>query len=921
MRRFTTFLLFAYLFTLSALARELSADQALQRAFASMSKTSSGSRGIGSPSYVLAHTKKSASNGTTLYYVFSNSQTGGFMITSADTRANAVLGQTDNGSFEQALNVPGFRAWLNSCQEALLQLSNTEEARLGSSSPGVDIPEQVVTSADGNESLIIPGRCNTPDATLPASVRPLLGSIAWNQSTPYNSLCPALNDKGDLCVTGCVATAMAQVMKYHEWPKQGTGSFSYTPEGTDYTLSADFSKSIYDWGNMLEDYRNGYTDVQALAVAELMKDVGISVKMEYGAQSGAYQHDILTALTTYFGYNKGMLMCNRTNYNHTEWNNLLKKELAANRPLIYGGDNSFENAAHEFVIDGYNEEGNYHVNWGWGGSSNGYFDINFLDPANQGIGGSNGGYSYYQQTFLNCFPDQDGTSTPQYQLTIMNEPDLRDGMISCRISNLGLSNYIGQLGYIVVVDNKIVKTCNLLNITESSNFGFEHYITINASLDMIDVTPEMLAGKKCHVYPFYSDTDGNKVPLGMSAFASYVTLYADQEGKIVREFDEADNANLKCDRFEITRDYVGYNINARALITNAMNSVTFDRQITMFITDENNKTVAQGSNFAFIDAGESSELDFSCNVIEGMEIEAGKAYNAQLCFYSHFGYHTIPGATTTVTLKETGGAPNISYTNFAIDKTVIAPNEEITVSFDIENAGGFGIGDFYIYLYKSSGGYSLCSYELKDLNIPSGKMTVTQQCLLDLNEGKYFFVVYTKDNGFNQISDRLSFQISKDPGNPPSLSYSNFALDKTVIAPNEEITVSFDIENTGGYSMEDYGIFIYKNDESGQYQTGYMISDVELPKGKKTVTKSCLINLDEGSYLLAVFMLDNEVWQQISDVLYFDIKDEDTAISSITGDTVGSNQCYDLQGRRVTLPAKGLYIKNGKKFVQLKNYY
>ena len=917
MRRFTTWLL-AYLLVLTASARELSADQALQRAVATISNAGSGTRGNSAASYTLAHTKKSVSNGATLYYVFSNDASGGFMIASADTRANAVLGQTDNGSYEQALTVPGFRAWLNSCQEAMQQLSITAETQLVSAMPGVDIPEQVITSADGTQKLTIAGQCNTPDPTLPSSVEPLLGSIAWNQHMPYNALCPNQINADELCVTGCVATAMAQVMKYYEWPKQGTGSECYTPAGFDYELSSDFSKSTYDWDNMLDDYHADYTNAQALAVAQLMKDVGISVKMDYGSQSATSHHNALKALSSYFGYNKGMLMGSRVNYNYTEWNNLLKNELAAQRPLIYCGTDQDSYTAHEFVIDGYNEVGNYHVNWGWGGMSNGYYDINFLYPDNQGTGGSNGVYASEQLTILNCFPDLDGTSTPQYQLAIADEIDLKDDRITCRILNNGMAIYTGQVGYVVVVDNKIVNTYKFTDIEPEANFTLRQKVSMEVALETLGITPELLVNHKCRIYPYYSDTDGNKVPLSTAAFANYVTLCVDQEGKIVSETDETENANLSCEQFEIIRNYKGFNIKARALISNDKNGVTFDRPIFMFIYDENDELLAQGANFAFIDPAKTCELEFTCYVNKNKDMEAGKTYYANLGYYSHGKIHPIPDSNTTVTLKDAGGFPSLSYINFAIDKKVIAPDDIINVSFDINNSGGFSVDDYYIYVFKASGGKAQCKFEIKDIDLPVGTITVSKSCAMSLAEGTYYLVVYLKKYDWQIVSDRYYFTVSKDPDSLPYLSYANFAIDKTVIAPNEVITVSFDIDNAGSYGEREFGIFVFDLYADGGSLAGFRTNKVELNRGTTTVTKPCTIELSEGCYYFLVYILENGTWIKISNYLFFDVTDEATAISSVTGDTEVQDQYYDLQGHRVSSPTKGLYIKNGKKFVKHK---
>ena len=806
MKRVSTLFFIAFLFTLTAFAHEISAEQSLLKAVEIMCEKSYAKKVRGKAEFALVHTQKSPQNGKALYYVFRNEKNGGFVITGADDRANSVLGYTENGTFDQALAIPAFRSWLSSCEAAMQWLSDKDDAATESTLPKFNIPDRVVSNADNTITLTIPGRHYVEDTTLPASVEPLLGGIVWNQKDPYNRLCPEImyNGKKQNCATGCVATAIAQVMKFWEWPKQGTGSNKYTSNknGVKIELEADFSLSVYDWENMLDDYSQGFTDEQGYAVAKLMSDIGIGVRMNYYYTSGT-QHDWTTyALGTYFGYNKGIKLCNRSHYTYAEWNDLLKKELSQSRPIVIGGDNLYEGTGHEFVIDGYDEDGNYHVNWGWGGMSNGYFDINYLDSDHQGVGGSNGGYPANQQVNIDCYPDIDGTSVANYQLIASWEPNiLSDGTVTCMIDNIGLAPYTGKAGYVAIIDEEIVGE-KVVPINEIE-FGKGSFVV--TTVNDLGVTPEIIGDKKCKIYLVYTEGDEYRVPLSNAAFQNYVPFSFDANGNIKVDRTPEENAIPVCKSIEMTRDYAGYNIKAKAVITNE-GVPTFDRGITMVIQDENNETLAQGRNFTFIEEGSTYELEFNCEPSIGKVLEAGKTYNVALKYSAFGAYPIIPGSETTVTIKDPGGKPSLSYSGFALDKDVIAPKEELTVNFDIENTGGFGLETLAVAIFK---------------------------------------------DGISQSIDLYTFE-------------------------------------------------------------------VDFPAGKTTVTKTIEMDYDEGGYSIGVYVRDSMgQWNMINpEYLEFTIKDSVTAITNVNDNTNVSNLYYNLQGRRVVNPQKGLYIVGNKKVVK-----
>ncbi len=303
--------------------------------------------------------------GTPHFYVYNLSNDGGFVIVAADTRVRTILGYSFNGGFDEK-NIPvNMREWLEEYSSqiayAIKQLPETATA-------------PVVTRG----------------ASVDPVVGPLLGNIMYHQEAPYNNLCPMDGDTRSL--TGCVATAMTQVMRYYQHPEQGVGTKTYTTETLHFVLSVDFSATTYDWANMLESYNASATDPQKTAVATLMYHAGVAAEMDYTKNwSGASAGKGALALYQHFNYDIGVNVAWRHYYSEEEWLQLIKTELNATRPVIMSGRGSA--GGHAFVCDGYATNDFVHINWGWGGWKDGYFQISALNV--DGIGDFNLNQSVY----------------------------------------------------------------------------------------------------------------------------------------------------------------------------------------------------------------------------------------------------------------------------------------------------------------------------------------------------------------------------------------------------------------------------------------------------------------------------------------------------------------------------------------------
>lgn len=344
-------------------ARQITVDEAVAKVPEMLPVTTRG--GI-TPVY----TQKTAS--LNVAYVVNRAADNGFVILSADDEMPPVLGYSDSGTFDPNNMPPALAFWLENYGEELQYALSCGKPKVLSKIP------QLKTIAP---------LCKT----------------TWNQDTPFNNNTPSIDGKHT--PTGCTATACSQVVNYHKWPEKGRGSHTYTTNTKKFDLTFNFGETTFDWANMKDSYAGGYTKPQSKAVATLMEAIGNLSYMDYdSAASGAWPYNSLYGLVTYMYYDRAGYKADRNYYPIIEWMQLLHSELAAGRPLQYSGSNA--SAGHAFVVDGY-RDGFFHLNWGWGGMSDGYYLITALDPGSQGIGGSAAGYNVAQDALIGLKPAEE----------------------------------------------------------------------------------------------------------------------------------------------------------------------------------------------------------------------------------------------------------------------------------------------------------------------------------------------------------------------------------------------------------------------------------------------------------------------------------------------------------------------------------
>lgn len=314
------------------------------------------------------------------FYVFNDKGGRGFVLVAGDDCIFPVLGYSPTGSIDNNMP-PQLKAWLEAVSADITSMREN--------AGGVAKTAETDEAADDDEPTVV--------------VAPLI-KTHWNQKAPYNDLTPTIGGKH--CMTGCVATSLAQVFNYYKWPEKGTGVAKYsTPNCDDKEVNLDLSQSVYDWADMKDDYSTDnpdWTEAQGKAVATLMRDLGAALHMAYGVDgSGAWSYDIGNVINKHFGYKAEVFYLCEAKSNQ-EWMSRIKKYLDAGDPLSYAGQD-LKLGGHQFVIDGYDSRDYLHVNWGWSGNGDGYYTFSKF--------GSNTSNFNTSMSFVHLTPCRNGEPT------------------------------------------------------------------------------------------------------------------------------------------------------------------------------------------------------------------------------------------------------------------------------------------------------------------------------------------------------------------------------------------------------------------------------------------------------------------------------------------------------------------------------
>ncbi|MBR0296160.1 MAG: C10 family peptidase [Paludibacteraceae bacterium] len=370
------------------------------------------------------------------FYVYENASGEGWVMVAADDAITPILAYSKTGSFRTDNMPRNMQHWVNNYNQFIKRV--------------VDDGAVASEEAQAQWKQLRKGLPDDPAGNV--VVGPLV-KTTWDQGAPFDLLTPGTGTwgNGTKAATGCVATAMAQVMNYWKWPVKGVGSHSYTPlnpntckSQTKYgEQSADFGNTTYDWANMLNAYTDedgeelpGLTTAQKNAVATLMYHCGVATEMMYGDKewggSGTYtgnygswseSDNAQNALYNYFNYKKATSYV-RSGYeyegtvyydawNDDDWTAMVKAELANNHPIMYGG--AGDEGGHSFICDGYDDQNYFHFNWGWSGQNDGWYKLDNLVPGSGGAGGGSFAFNEDQDVIIGIVPNR--TDYPKVTIT------------------------------------------------------------------------------------------------------------------------------------------------------------------------------------------------------------------------------------------------------------------------------------------------------------------------------------------------------------------------------------------------------------------------------------------------------------------------------------------------------------------------
>ncbi len=715
--------------------------------------------------------EKSASFNQPLYYVYNIGENAGFVIVSADDRANTILGYSDAGSFDINKIPENFRTWLSFYTKELKYLIEKPES------------SQTINS----EILLLNENQNKAPKSTNAGVAPLLGGIKWNQDSPFNDMCPVINipTAGARAVTGCVATAMAQIMKYHEWPLTGTGSNSYTTATLGIPLSVNFSSTTYDWANMTDTYGISSSQPEKDAVATLMYHCGVATNMDYHTESGTSVNAAANAFKTFFGYDSNLQLYSRDYYTRAEWIDMLKSEIDASRPVLYAGSSS--SGGHAFVCDGYDSENYFHFNWGWGGLSNGFFAITALNPGDIGIGGGNGsGYNSFQ-SIITGIQEPSVSSVESFVLSIAKPLEssvsstTRNGNFNITLNelfNLGANSFTGSIGLALYNTSGLVEIIDQGTVTDLGSYYGWNSLSFEDLTIPLSVTNGIY--KLYAVYKGATETDWQKMR-GLVGTPNYLTTTISSTEVQFAE-DNTAYPNLTLNSLTVTgnlyQDKTGrFNVN----ITNSGGEYYSNLIVYLRSTADVNNYQTVVINPTNIATGETYVKQFSgkVNVTPGeyyCVIFADPDNDASTNSYSALEPYIIVNILATPT-----GSPSLSMpTVMSFPNNASVPKNNAVLTASISNSGDYFENKMIAFIFPSGGGSSLGYIGYQNVIVDAGETTqVTFSGSIDLPVGNYKIAAYYHNGS------------SWTPITPTSNSVINFTLASEVWTANDVLQNQF----------------------------------------------------------------------------------------------------------------------------------
>lgn len=603
-------------------------------------------RGIEMKTESLVHRaprKGVAEKDNSYYYIFNVGNDQGYVIVSGDDRTEEILGYVEHGTYTEDALPEHMKAWLQAYAD---QIQFLDDNNLQGSTP--------TQRAAARRKIQ-----STKHAI------PKLMSTTWNQGDPYNSKCPDYY-KGDGTkakpATGCVATALAQVMNFHKLPQYIRKTIPQL--SNTYTLDNGSKKTVttgtvrigtkIDWDNMVDNYTGNETQEQKDAVANLMAYIGQAVGMGYGASSGAgFGSNISTAFSTYFGYDDSAYMAYRTDYSIDGWFDLIYNEIAAGYPVGFAGWST--GGGHSFVLDGFDGESLFHLNWGWGGGSDGWFLLGVLNPGdNSGIGASTSsdGYSLGQTALMNVRPSDREKAEPTACLSI-NDISIEGTAIKGNYINW--TGAAGNFHAAIVYEKSDGALAPVGNKYETLNLNSNYYYTKTYDLK------GLLTEGTWKVSPASKLSTAKVWRTAYNMRDTYIKAVVDANGNVTLS-KVTPNYDLRIDDIKcIGTGEVDDQQEIQVTFSN--HGDEYLRELRLFASTSDVKVDADSRAMVALRKGETGTYSFYYT-----PSEAGD-YNIWICAQSN-GDDEVGSGKITIAEKDQGTKPNLTASVFSIKNQV-----------------------------------------------------------------------------------------------------------------------------------------------------------------------------------------------------------------------------------------------------------
>lgn len=691
------------------------------------------------------------------FFIYNIGDRQGFVIVSGEDATKTILGYADEGAFRTDNMPDNLRNWLNFYQQEI------EAVRAASST----VTSEVSTAATGT-----------------TVVAPLLGDVKWNQTDPYNLLCPLEVSSSTHALAGCVAIAMAQIMKYHRWPLTGTGSHSYTDANFG-AQSVDFSKTTYDWDHMLGTYTSTVTTTQESAVSTLIYHCGVAVDMAYSTEgSSSTISKAAEALVNHFGYDAELQRYERPYYSSEEWNSLIKNELNKAQPVYFSA--SSDGGGHAFVCDGYDSNNLFHINWGWGGASNGYFELSSLSSNNPGIVGAAPEFCYFQSILANIHK-ADAVSKTTDQILVyktgltssvpsVSKINSSSFAITLSFANMGTSASLIRygIGYVQEGSNTLTKLVE----NSSTNYSTIALGYIYTKTFTITNPVALSTAGKYRLYPIYLPKNSTtwSIMRGTPALNNCMIVTVASNNGAATILPELSTPTLVLATVPepLSRMYQNQTLNVDLTFQNTGQEF-FSRVGLSLVnaTDPGDRTYICESK-VLCPAGETKTFHLSGTVScppgnYYLQAQFDSTNSNSTMNYKTFGPTNLNNALVEV--LPTSGSPILQLNNniSMADGTVIAKNDSVSLLLSITNSGGYFYSRINAFVFPKGGGRSVASLTPKYVSIDSLETkSITLTGTIDLDDGDYSFSIYQlSNNSWVSLSPYgmsvLSFTVSSIP--------------------------------------------------------------------------------------------------------------------------------------------------------------